>query len=221
MAELQVDELELQKISYTGDLRFTSAEIAPSVLGDVLSAKYNQTWLEWEGATLWQTITSDFQTEIHPVVKEKIQAVKLLMLTDDFWKAWDVFAVVVKAFNSLIPNFTMAEECSPGEMAWAVEEANSIRQEPFSDEVILYVRAMCQTQGLIIFPEQLSFAQIVVSEADKAIQLAWESASRQLTFVAQEDEVGIQLARLNSIRHYIKAMAGESEKIVLKYEKRW
>jgi len=221
MPEEVVVDQETLKIALSGDLRFISPEIASSVLGDILGNRYQTEWLAWAPETLRPTIQSDFHTEIHPVNWGKILAVQFLLLVDDFWSSWDNFAIVTKTFNNLIPDFKLAEECSPGEMAWAVEEANKIRQEPFGDEVVLYVRAMCQNQGLILFPEQLSFAHVVTSDAEKNLQLAWESASKQLTFAVEEDAVGVQLARLNSIRHMIRALQGESERVMLKYERKW
>lgn len=221
MEEIELSEQEIEKVSYQGDLRFTSPGIAPSYIGDVLSTKYNRDWMEWSYDTLYQTINQDFHTEIHPVVKEKIQAVKLLLLTDDFWKEWEVFSVCVKAFNGLIPNFTIAEELTPAEIAWAIREANKIRQEEFSEEIVLYVQAICDESGLLVYPEELSFAQKPIGDREQVIKDAWFTASKNLNFPVEETEVGIQLARLNSIRHYIRAMQGEAEQVVLKYEKRW
>lgn len=222
MPDLGVEEIqEIEKVSYQGDIRFTSERITPSVLGDVLSEKYGKEWLGWTPETTYQTITQDFHTEIHPINKEKLNAVKLLLLTDDFWKEWQVFAPCIKAFNHLIPHFGMADECSPGEMAWGVSEADKIRSEPFSDEVILYVRANCLNHGLVLYPDQLAFAQGDIGPQEKVIQDAWLLASKELNFVVKEDDLGIQLARLNSIRHYIKALQGESDQVLLKHEKRW
>jgi hypothetical protein len=222
MSDLGIaDEQQIEKVAYTGDLRFISEKLAPSVLADIVSEKYNKDWLEWSPETLRQTVQRDFVTEIHPVNWEKLQAAKLLLLTDDFWHDWQVFAPVVKAFNHLIPHFGMAEECSPGEMAWALSEADKIRVENFSDEVTLYVRANCLNHGLILYPDQLSFAQGELGKQERIIRDAWLLASKDLTFAVKEDELGIQLARLNSVRHYLKALQGESEQIVLKHQKRW
>jgi len=220
-SELEFAIQEIEKIAYTGNLIFTSEKIAPSVLGEVLADKYGKEWLGWNYETLYPTIENSFHTEIHPVNKEKINAVKCLLMVDSFWKEWNVFAPVVKAFNNLITNFSMMEECSPGEMAWAVSEADKIRNEDFSDEVILYIRACCHSQGLILFPEQLSFAHVVITDDVQNLKTAWESASKNLTFPVQENALGIQLARLNSIRHYLRMMQGESDQAALKAERKW
>jgi len=212
---------EITKEALTGDLRFTSEQISPSALGDIVSDRYGKEWLNWTPETTRQTIQRDFVTEINPVNWEKLHAIKLLLLTDDFWHDCNVFAVVVKAFNNLIPNFKFMEECSPGEMAWAVSEAEKIRSETFSDEVILYIRACCHSHGLILFPEQLSFAHVVITSDVQNIKTAWESASKNLSFPVQEDSLGIQLARLNSIRHLLRVRQGESDEVAMKYERRW
>jgi hypothetical protein len=222
VAEAAPAEQQVLPSSYSGDVRFTSPKVAPSYLGDTLSDRYNTSWLEWSPETIWQTIEQDFMTEIHPVVKEKIGAVQTLLNTDDFWREWHIFEKVCKAFNSVIPNFTMMEPCSPGEMALAVEEAAKLRKYPFSPEVIAYVRANCLSHGMAVFPVQLMFAQGgLQTELEKKVSGAWAEASTSPTFPVEEDEIGVQLARLNAIRHYIKSEQGEAEQVTLKAQKRW
>lgn len=214
-------EQELEKQSYAGNLLFISEATAASVLGGVLSDRYGKEWLEWSPGTLRTTIGRDFSTEIHPAVWEKIMAVQVLLLTDDVWQEWQVFVPVVKALNNQIPNFTMAAECSPGELAWAVTEMAKIREEPYGDEVELFVRAGCLSHGLVLFPAELAFAQGPLGPEESRLAALWVEKSKGLNFPVTESADDIQMARLNAIRHYLRAMQGESDQVVMKHEGRW
>jgi hypothetical protein len=200
------EETDFEEIKVAGIPLFAKPEIRSTFLAEKLSDKYNREWLSWEPETLWQTIELDFGTNIHPIVKEKIHAAKALLLVDDFWKEWDIFENIVKALNTQIPNFTLLEGCSPGEMAWAVKESNRLRQHQFSEEVISYIQVNCEINGLLVFPEELTFAQGEMDEQQKKILEIWKEKSGDKDFEIAEDVTGIQLARLNSIRHYVADM---------------
>lgn len=216
------EEIKIASPSYSGDIRFTDPRIAASKLGSILIDRYGEEWLSWDPETIWQTITQDFSTAIHPVNKEKINAAKTLLMTDDFWIEWQAFEKVVKAFNNFIPSFHMMEGASPAEMAWAVEQAKIIRVFPYSQEVIAYIRANADNLGWVWLPEELRFAQPnPITDLEKQVALAWNEVSQNLNFKVEEDEVGIQLARLNAVRHYLRKMRGESEEVMMKSEKRW
>jgi len=211
MAIGEAEELELEKESaYNGLPLFTSESSSPSKLGDALAGRYGTSWLEWSPDTLRVTIEKDFRTEIHPVNWEKILAVQVLLLTDDFWEEWQAFAPICKALNNQVPDFAAAGECSPGEMAWAVEEAGRIREHPFGDEVALFVRANCMNHGFLVYPEQLSFAQGELTDQEKELKKSWEEKSKMAQMPALDESVeGVQLARLAAVQAYVKSMRGE------------
>jgi len=207
-------------LSLTGSPSFINPDVAASYFGDLLGEKYGTEWLGWEPETLWQTIKQDMHTDIHPVNKEKINAVKTLLLVDDFWTEWHIFENIVKALNHQIPSFYMMEGCTPGEMAWAVEEVALIRQEAFNDEIKAYVRACCINHGYVVFPAELAFAQEGIStDLEQAVFEAWRRASSRADFEVAEDQVGVQLARLNSVRHYVNLMREKSDGVLGKGER--
>jgi hypothetical protein len=65
-------------------------EKAPSWYLQKLISKYDRSWFEWEPETLWDTIERDFSVSLTEEVKNKINAVKLVHLTDAFWKEWNI-----------------------------------------------------------------------------------------------------------------------------------
>lgn len=203
-------EPELEKQSYSGNPLFTNELTQASKLGETLSGRYGHSWLEWSPDTLRVTLERDFHTEIHPVNWEKILAVQVLLLTDDSWLEWQVFFPVATALNSQVPDFGAAGELSPGEMAWAVEEMGRIREEEFGDEVKLFIRANCMNHGMLVFPEQLAFAQGPMNAEEEAIKKSWEEKSGMSPMPPFEETVeGVQLARLAAVREYVKIMDRE------------
>lgn len=221
MAEGEAFEQEVEKLALAGDLRLTSEATAASVLGELLSDRYGRSWLEWSPQTLRPTVEADFKSQVHPVNWEKIFAVGTLLLTDDAWLEWNVFAPIVKALNHQIPSFSMSSECSPGELAWAVVEMNRIREHPYGDEVALFARASCLNHGLVLFPEELRFAQTPLGSEEERLEKLWAEKSKQLNFPVTESADDIQMARLNSIRHLIRQRQGESDQVVLKASGKW
>lgn len=213
-----VKDQPLDMLELSGDKRFIDPDIRPTVLAELISDKYDMEWLGWEPETLWQTIKQDFHTDVHTINKDKINSIKTLLMVDDFWLEWHIFENIVKAFNNQSPSFYFMEGCTPGEMSWAIEESTKIRVEKFNDEVMLYVRANCLNYGLIAIPPQLSavradFDDIYLKGLQAESMNAWTEIKDSDDFTVDEDAIGVQLARLNSIRHYIQSMEDKSKVI--------
>ena len=212
-----VEEQPQDIFDASGDIRFNNYETHASYLADILSDRYNTEWLEWEPETLWQTIKQDFYTDIHPINREKINAAKTVLLVDDFWMEWNVFEKVTKAINNQIPSFVMLEGCAPEEMSWCIEDSSRIRINSFNDEVSLYVRANCLNAGYTLFPSQLNFAQGELTQFDRELLAQWNSHIDDMDFPVEEDAVGVQLARLNSVRHYVTMMEEKGQAVKVAY----
>ncbi len=179
---------------------------APSWYVKRLVEKYDRQWFEWEPETLWATIKKDFGTDLSELVRNKVNAAKLIYLTDSFWKDWNVFEKVVQAFSDHIPDFFTIEPPSPGEMAWAVGEASYMRPSvPFSEEVAAYTMAACKDAGLVLFPEELGFAQQQpLGSLAKDVKAAWNMIKDLEEIEIQESEIGVNLVRLQAIQVYVE-----------------
>lgn len=171
----------------------------------LLIRKYDKDWFEWEPETLWQTIEKDFKQTPSVLTKNKINAIKTILLTDAFWKEWNIFEKVVLAFNDHIPNFYSVEVPSPGEISWAVREANFVRPGvPWSDEVVVYVQRVCKDAGLVYYPDNLQFSQPKpVSQMASDVKSAWEMIKDQKNIKITENRLGINLVRLQAIQIYL------------------
>jgi hypothetical protein len=192
---------------------FSSTYSTPVELDQMLIEKYGIEWLEWEPETLWTTIQMDFATEISRSSREKINAAKLLHLSDSFWKSWDVFEKVVIAFNGLTPLFDRVQEISLGQMLHGVLQATVIRKEEFQGEVLSYIAARCKEDGLIWLPAPLDVVQETLDSLNPPeivplkdeIQERWEAiASSDFDAIElKEDLYGIHLAKLAAADRYL------------------
>lgn len=186
---------------------------SPGWYSQTLIGKYDRLWFEWEPETLWSTVERDFNTSVAEVTRNKINAAKLIYLTDSFWKEWNVFEKVTQAFNDHVPDFFSVEPPSPAEVAWAVYEANRMRPNiTFSEEVSAYVQAICKDAGLVLFPEELGFAQpepLGTLAAD--VRAGWQMIKELKEIEIVENEIGVNLVRLQAIRAYVEEKFSEHE----------
>jgi hypothetical protein len=185
----------------------------PGWYSQTLIKKYDRLWFEWEPETLWSTIEKDFNTAVSELTRNKINAAKLIYLTDAFWKEWHVFEKVVQAFTDHIPDFFSVEPPSPAEVAWGVYEVNRMRPNiTFSEEVASYVQGICKEAGLVLFPEELEFAQpkpLGTLAAD--VRAGWQMIKELKEIEIVENEIGVNLVRLQAIRAYVEEQFSEHE----------
>ena len=178
-----------------------------------LIQKYDRDWLEWEPETLWQTIMLDFKTELDDLAKDKVNAAKTILLTDTYWNDWTTFENVTLAFSDITPNFFQVQVPSPAQMAWGVSEASLMRPGvPFDEEVAIYVRIACQEEGYVLFPDELQFAQPDPPGRLAAdIRSAWDIVKTHATVDIVENELGVNLARLQAVQEYVKTKSAFRE----------
>ena len=199
---------------------FSTSFATPVELASTLSDKYGTEWLEWEPETLWKEIREDWNTQISRINHEKINAAKLLLLSDSFWRNWETFEKVVLAFNSVMPLFDRKQDITVGQMVHAVAQANEMRQEAFSDEVLSYIAMQAKEEGFLWLPAPLGVAQERLNElnpegsegnanlADE-VRARWQAIEETDldTIEFAEDIFGIHLAKLAAIDGYLETMS--------------
>jgi len=200
---------------------FSSSVTTPYQLGQALIEKYGSEWLEWEPETLWQEIRSDWSTSITRINMDKIGALKVLHVSDAFWRHWETFEKVVLAFNNLIPLFDRVQDVSMGQITHAMNQAGEIRKEEFHPEVRLYIAARAHEQGFIWLPSPLDVAQeeldgVLPPEVlplKKEIRDRWDAfQGTNLTNVElPEDVYGVHLAKLAAINLYLEKAGAPEE----------
>jgi hypothetical protein len=196
---------------------FAGSFATPVELDRALIEKYGVDWLEWEPETIWTTITADFGTPISDASREKINAAKLLHVSDSFWRHWEVFEKVVLAFNGIKPLFDRVQDITLGQMLHAVLQASEIRKEHFEQEVLSYIAMRCKEEGFIWLPAPLDVAQETLDGLNppeivplkREIQERWEAmADADWSKVElKEDVYGVHLAKLAAADRYLNAIS--------------
>jgi hypothetical protein len=198
---------------------FSTEASTPAELDEALIDKYGDEWLKWEPETLWQTIRLDFGGQIARINKEKINAAKLLHLSDSYFRFWDTFEKVVCAFNNVMPLFDRVQDFTLGQAAHAMRQAAEIRKESYHNEVLTYLATKAKAEGLIWLPPPLDVVQEVLDKVNppeivplkNEIQERWNAFEEQdlKNVELKEDIFGINLARLAAIDEYLRDMSGK------------
>ena len=139
---------------------FQNHDTHPMLLYHMLSDRYGKEWLQWDTDSLWLTIQRDFPGwTIHDITKDKVNALKTLMVVDSYWQDWEVFEKVTQALNNNSVRFDLVQDPSLGQMMHSVSLAGQLRERKFDEEVGRYVAAVAQYAGVEYLPKPLNFAQ--------------------------------------------------------------
>jgi hypothetical protein len=137
---------------------FSHSEAHPYVLDMALIKTFQLDWFMWSPETLFTEIEKTFHTSIAEVNRLKILVAATLHVSDVFWDQWEVFEKAVLALNGIIPSVTYMQPPDVGTLMTAVDIANSIRKEEFSEEVSRYVAACFLNDHISYAPKPLDFA---------------------------------------------------------------
>lgn len=136
---------------------FSHSEAHPYVLDLALIKTFQLDWFYWDADTLFTEIEKTFRTSIAEVNRLKIMVAATLHVSDVFWDQWEVFEKAVLALNGIIPSTTYMQPPDVATLMTAVDIANSIRKEEFSEEVSRYVAACFLNDHISYAPEPLDF----------------------------------------------------------------
>jgi len=191
---------------------FTERFVPPKVYVGVLSKMLGGLWPTWEPETIWADIRDEAGVDVSDEVRDKINALRLLLTTDNFWEEFTVFENVILAFNDRHVDPSYVQVCLPQELAYGLTVAGSIKVKPFSSEIINYIRACCTQDGLVVYPNIFSFAQPrfedpTLRELVHDTQKVWDAqrfAQLRVPPGEEEDAVVVQVAKLHDIDVYVK-----------------
>lgn len=137
----------------------------PVAMMMVLLEKFGHEWLTWEPEALRNEIITTFRaTSISETNWNKIQAIRTLMMSIDFWEHWEVFEKVIQALNNNIPRFDVMQRCTVAQLMAGIDMVSDIRKEPFGREIEYYVAGCAVDQGITHLPEPLDFAARALAE---------------------------------------------------------
>jgi hypothetical protein len=167
----------------------------PETLFTALDQKYSA----WTGERAGQALekfhaTGLLDTNVPPLVRNKILALRVILTSDTVHREWNVFEKVGGAFNDRIPNFGVLEPLSPPECASTVAMLDVIRPDEFANEVKAYIAACCHTDGMYT---------VTPSKYLRMAEPNLAAMNREETGVATDPEVTASIAtELNAIKLY-------------------
>ena len=199
---------------------FRERFIPPDVYRRILFGKYGGSWLEWDPQTLWMELEEDFLVQVSDEVRDKINALRTLLTTRDFWDDFAVFEKIVIAFNDRYVNTEHIQVCLPEELGYGLTVVNSVVVHPFSREIKVYIQGCCREAGLLVYHRAFAFAQPPYEGEMRAlaqeVRKIWDiERFAQITIPEnqQHDPVMVQVGRLHDIEVYIKERLAKGEEV--------
>ena len=139
---------------------FSNNELYPLLYHLALLNKYGVEYYDWDPETIRSEIREDFNIEITDIVSNKIQAISTLVSTDHYYLYWEAFESLTKAIVTGYPQFVHITPLYPEEICWGLitaclndSEYDSIKDLPFSLEVIGYITVTLEMQGIYSPPD--------------------------------------------------------------------
>jgi hypothetical protein len=191
-----------------------------SVCMVAMEALLGSQWRVWEPETLWLELD---HRGVDPSLgnRQQIMAGRSLLTTGRFFYDALVYDRACAVFSNEESNFDVMGESTVISMAWAVDEALKICHafdDPPLDwdrEVAAYAAHQLYSEGFVLCPEELSFAQPVLDklyggrsgELKNEVRELWaDLSSHEIRSVPYpETSRGVQLARLAATHTYVAA----------------
>lgn len=121
----------------------------PETLCAYLDQKYNGWDPETAAAALEYFHTYGMlDTDVPPLVRQKLYALRIIMTSDSAHREWHVFEKIGCAFNDRLASFSVVEPMNPAECAKTIAIIDAVRPDEFGYEVKTYIAAACHTDGL-------------------------------------------------------------------------
>lgn len=184
-------------------------------LRDQLFRKYGGNWVDWLPEVLDIEVAHG-----NIMLLNKLQALQVCLSTDAPWREWHIFENVAKTFNHQIPNFGIMQPASTGECIVAMKALKELRDEDFTEEVLIYIASCAFTDQLVYLP----FAPEVQPYLDRLIydddlrdrtKKEWEKVKDHKNLIEynynSDNALHQQLASLAILDQYIKEHDGSTK----------
>lgn len=172
----------------------------------LLNEHYNFDWWEWAPETIWQTLKQDHDIEASESVKNIIQALQVIVKTNQAFEHWHVFEKIGQAFSSNPVNFGHMQPLELDEISFAIKVLNTIRPKTeYDEEIKAYIGACAKKSGVVYLPDELFMhgCQLHLDQLGNNDELRdLVIASLNKPYIKDETALSIQLQRLDEIRNY-------------------
>lgn len=174
----------------------------------LLNSHYEHDWWNWEPETIWQTLQTDHQLEASEAIKNIVQALQMIVNTDQAFEHWHIFEKVAHAFNENPVSFGTMQPLELDEVALTIKILEHIRPKAeYQDEVCAYIAACAKNSGVVYLPKEYfpGCSQECLDDMHNNIELR-DQVKRDLLkpFEENESALSIQLQRMRAIRAYVQ-----------------
>jgi hypothetical protein len=173
-----------------------------------LNGKYGQAWHDWEPETIVRTLELDYGADPKDVPLDALQAFQVILNTNQAHESWHIFEKVGQALNDSHVDFDVVQPLRPDEVALAVRVIDSLRKEPYAEEVLAYMAACAKHSGVVYLPKEFfpEGAQKFLDEMGNDASLR-ASVERKYSSNEEGDTMAekVQLEGLKEIKAHLEA----------------
>lgn len=193
-------------------MSYQNPSCSPKALAVRLTKDFGRHWVDYEQETL-----EDMVGKIHPVVMEKIRAIRVCNASTLPWESFEAFSPVAQAFNGMIPSFNKHIELSAGQLAIAAYALSSLRKESFEKDIPRYFAACMMHQGIhfCVHP-LLEKSKPFIRPYDSAAEAKYSSLKEKSLEEVELEETpeGVQVALALAENHLYKTTVDAWEREV-------
>lgn len=158
-------------------------------------------WYTWLPETIWNEFPCNDTT------KNKIRAIQTVLTTPDTQFDVDAFSHILEAFNGHIPDWSILHPLPCEEIVYGWNQLKLIRKDfELWPDVINYIKACMQEDGLVWLPWlDIEFTNGVEFPLTN-LKIVWDKLKDTTLKINIEDPLHVQIANLQDIAAYLKAM---------------
>lgn len=119
---------------------------------ETLMAEIDKKYGDWTQDRAVQALehfhkTGLLDTEVPPLVRQKLYAMRVVITSDSAHTEWNIFEKVGAAFNDRLADFSNIQQMSAAECARTVALMEALRPDSYTNEVKIYIGACCHEDG--------------------------------------------------------------------------
>lgn len=188
---------------------FQHPDAHPIVLELALLQKYGPEYFLWEPETLEWRIPQDFKTrDVSELNMNKIQALKMLHVSNRYWREWEIFNVCTAPLNGSYPDFEVLQVPTVAQCAVSVDVAGRVRTDvQWSDEVVGFLEVVHRHDGIFCAVEPLDFVSIDAADLVvdcEEVQRLWPEVRRTRKAPTDDTVTAEQLRRALIVHEYVE-----------------
>lgn len=140
---------------------FQDSDSFATTLVAALLDTYGTEALEWHPETIYKEITEDFNVKMEPALFDRLMAGILLLTTDRFYRSVPDFIAICNVLSGATLDADSFDPADAAECAWGITEGLLLSppdeedENPFSQEIVGYVQAALQDEGIMVPPDIL------------------------------------------------------------------